>query len=264
MSEKPILPGGGPIEPVNLRDALEERYLAYALSTIMHRALPDVRDGLKPVHRRILYAMRELRLNPDQGYKKCARIVGDVMGKFHPHGDQAIYDALVRLAQEFAVRYPLIDGQGNFGNIDGDNPAAMRYTEARMEQIALALLSGIDEDTVDFRETYDGENQEPVVLPASFPNLLANGSSGIAVGMATNIPPHNLDELCTPLLHLISIPLPRSRNWPSSYLAPISQLAVRWSRRLRIFLRLTRPVAAGFGCGRNGIARTSAAACTRS
>ena len=206
MSDKPILPGSGPIEPVNLRDALEERYLAYALSTIMHRALPDVRDGLKPVHRRILYAMRELRLTPDQSYKKCARIVGDVMGKFHPHGDQAIYDALVRLAQEFAVRYPLIDGQGNFGNIDGDNPAAMRYTEARMEEIALALLAGIDEDTVDFRETYDGENQEPTVLPASFPNLLANGSSGIAVGMATNIPPHNLDELCNALLHLIKHP----------------------------------------------------------
>jgi len=206
MSEKPILPGDGPIEPVNLREALEERYLAYALSTIMHRALPDVRDGLKPVHRRILYAMRELRLNPDQSYKKCARIVGDVMGKFHPHGDQAIYDALVRLAQDFAVRYPLIDGQGNFGNIDGDNPAAMRYTEARMEEIALELLAAIDDDTVDFRETYDGENKEPVVLPAAFPNLLANGSSGIAVGMATNIPPHNLDELCSALLHLIKHP----------------------------------------------------------
>jgi topoisomerase-4 subunit A len=206
MSDKPILPGDGPFEAVNLRDALEERYLAYALSTIMHRALPDVRDGLKPVHRRILYAMRELRLTPDQAFKKCARIVGDVMGKFHPHGDQAIYDALVRLAQEFAVRYPLIDGQGNFGNIDGDNPAAMRYTEARMEEITLGLLAGIDEDTVDFRETYDGENNEPVVLPASFPNLLANGSSGIAVGMATNIPPHNLEELCNALLHLIKHP----------------------------------------------------------
>ena len=206
MTDKPILPGGGPIEPVNLRDALEERYLAYALSTIMHRALPDVRDGLKPVHRRILYAMRELRLTPDQAYKKCARIVGDVMGKFHPHGDQAIYDALVRLAQEFAVRYPLVDGQGNFGNIDGDNPAAMRYTEARMDETALQLLAAIDEDTVDFRETYDGENKEPTVLPASIPNLLANGSSGIAVGMATNIPPHNLEELCNALLHLIKHP----------------------------------------------------------
>ena len=206
MSEKPILPGDGPIEAVNLREALEERYLAYALSTIMHRALPDVRDGLKPVHRRILYAMRELRLTPDQAYKKCARIVGDVMGKFHPHGDQSIYDAIVRLAQLFAVRYPLIDGQGNFGNIDGDNPAAMRYTEARMEEISMLLLANIDDDTVDFRENYDGTTTEPVVLPASFPNLLANGSSGIAVGMATNIPPHNLEELCDALLHLIKYP----------------------------------------------------------
>ena len=206
MSDKPILPGDGPIEPVNLRTALEERYLAYALSTIMHRALPDVRDGLKPVHRRILYAMRELRLNPDTAYKKCAKIVGEVMGNYHPHGDQAIYDALVRLAQDFAVRYPLVDGQGNFGNIDGDNPAAMRYTEARMTNVALALLAGIDEDTVDFRDTYDAANTEPVVLPAAFPNLLANGSTGIAVGMATNIPPHNVEELCNALLHLIKYP----------------------------------------------------------
>ncbi|MEZ5842891.1 MAG: DNA topoisomerase IV subunit A [Hyphomicrobiaceae bacterium] len=211
MTKRPILPGGGgdrggPIETVALKEALEERYLAYALSTIMHRALPDVRDGLKPVHRRILYAMRELRLNPDQGYKKCAKIVGEVMGNFHPHGDQAIYDALVRLAQDFAVRYPLIDGQGNFGNIDGDNPAAMRYTESRMTPVALALLDGIDQETVDFRPTYDGSNEEPVVLPAAFPNLLANGSSGIAVGMATNIPPHNVDELCAGLLHLIKHP----------------------------------------------------------
>jgi topoisomerase-4 subunit A len=206
MTTKPILPGPGPIEPVPLREALEERYLAYALSTIMHRALPDVRDGLKPVHRRILYAMRELRLDPAGGYKKCAKIVGEVMGNFHPHGDQAIYDALVRLAQDFAVRYPLVDGQGNFGNIDGDNPAAMRYTESRMTLTAEALLDGIDEETVDFRPTYDGTNQEPVVLPAAFPNLLANGSSGIAVGMATNIPPHNVDELCGALLHLIKHP----------------------------------------------------------
>jgi topoisomerase-4 subunit A len=196
----------GPIEPINLRDALEERYLAYALSTIMHRALPDVRDGLKPVHRRILYAMRELKLDPTGGYKKCAKIVGEVMGNFHPHGDQAIYDALVRLAQDFAVRYPLVDGQGNFGNIDGDNPAAMRYTESRMTDVARLLLDGIDEDTVDFRPTYDGTNQEPVVLPANFPNLLANGTSGIAVGMATSIPPHNVDELCAALLHLIKHP----------------------------------------------------------
>lgn len=206
MSEKPILPGPGPIEPVNLKDALEERYLAYALSTIMHRALPDVRDGLKPVHRRILYAMRELGLNPDAGYRKCAKIVGETMGNYHPHGNQAIYDALARLAQSFAVRYPLVDGQGNFGNIDGDNPAADRYTEARLTTVAAELLDGIDEDTVDFRPNYDGREQEPSVLPAAFPNLLANGSAGIAVGMATNIPPHNVHELCDALLHLIKYP----------------------------------------------------------
>lgn len=206
MSEKPILPGAGPIEPINLKDALEERYLAYALSTIMHRALPDVRDGLKPVHRRILYAMRELGLDPDAGYRKCAKIVGETMGNFHPHGNQAIYDALARLAQDFAVRYPLVDGQGNFGNIDGDNPAADRYTEARLTPVAADLLEGINEDTVEFRPNYDGREQEPAVLPAAFPNLLANGSSGIAVGMATNIPPHNADELCTALLHLIKHP----------------------------------------------------------
>ena len=206
MSDKPILPGAGPIEPVNLRDALESRYLAYALSTIMNRALPDVRDGLKPVHRRLMHAMREMKLNPSEGYRKCAAIVGEVMGKFHPHGDQSIYDALAHLAQEFAVRYPLVDGQGNFGNIDGDNPAAMRYTEAKMTAIGALLLDGIDENTVDFRANYDGREQEPVVLPAAFPNLLANGSSGIAVGMATSIPPHNLDELCAALLHLIKHP----------------------------------------------------------
>jgi topoisomerase-4 subunit A len=206
MSDTTILSKPGPIEPINLRDALEERYLAYALSTIMHRALPDVRDGLKPVHRRILYAMRELKLDPSGGYKKCAKIVGEVMGNFHPHGDQAIFDALVRLAQDFAVRYPLVDGQGNFGNIDGDNAAAMRYTESRMTDVASLLLDGIDEDTVDFRATYDGTNKEPVVLPANFPNLLANGTSGIAVGMATSIPPHNLEELCDALLHLIKHP----------------------------------------------------------
>ena len=211
MNSKPILPGapgsgGGPIENVELRSALEERYLAYALSTIMHRALPDVRDGLKPVHRRILYAMRELKLDPAGGYLKCAKIVGEVMGDFHPHGNQAIYDALARLAQDFAVRYPLVDGQGNFGNIDGDNPAAERYTEARMTEVAAAILEGIDDDTVDFRPNYDGRVMEPVVLPAAFPNLLANGSSGIAVGMATNIPPHNADELCAALLHLIKHP----------------------------------------------------------
>jgi len=195
-----------PIEPVTLKDALEERYLAYALSTIMHRALPDVRDGLKPVHRRLLYAMRQLRLDPEGGFKKCARVVGDVIGKYHPHGDQSVYDALVRLAQDFAQRYPLVDGQGNFGNVDGDNAAAMRYTEARLTAVAAALLDGIDEDTVDFRETYDGEEKEPIVLPADFPNLLANGSSGIAVGMATSIPPHNADELCDAALYLIGNP----------------------------------------------------------
>src|SRR5688572_17254383 len=205
---KHVTPPQGPrdIESINLRDALEERYLAYALSTIMHRALPDVRDGLKPVHRRLLYAMRLLRLDPAAGFKKCARVVGDVIGKFHPHGDQAVYDALVRLAQSFAVRYPLIEGQGNFGNIDGDNAAAYRYTEARLTEVAVALLDGIDEDTVDFRETYNGEDSEPVVLPGAFPNLLANGSSGIAVGMATSIPPHNAAELCDAALHLIKFP----------------------------------------------------------
>ena len=206
MGKRITPPDSGPIEPVNLREALEERYLAYALSTIMHRALPDVRDGLKPVHRRLLYAMRQLKLDPEGGFKKCARVVGDVIGKYHPHGDRAVYDALVRLAQDFAVRYPLVDGQGNFGNVDGDNAAAMRYTEARLTPVAAALLDGIDEDAIDFRATYDGEEAEPVVLPANFPNLLANGSSGIAVGMATSIPPHNAGELCDAALHLIRFP----------------------------------------------------------
>jgi topoisomerase IV subunit A len=199
-------PSGGHVESVNLKDALEERYLAYALSTIMHRALPDARDGLKPVHRRILYGMRLLRLDPDAAFKKSARVVGDVMGQFHPHGDQAIYDAMVRLAQDFSQRYPLIDGQGNFGNIDGDNAAAMRYTEARMTEVARLLLQGLDEDAVDFRTTYDEANEEPIVLPAAFPNLLANGSQGIAVGMATSIPPHNAAELCDASLYLITNP----------------------------------------------------------
>lgn len=194
---------GEGIVPVNLRDALEERYLAYALSTIMNRALPDARDGLKPVHRRILFGMRQMRLLPEGGYKKSAKVVGEVMGNFHPHGDQAIYDSMVRLAQDFAVRYPLVDGQGNFGNIDGDNAAAMRYTETRLTPVANLLLEGIDEDAVDFRATYDGEETEPVVLPGAFPNLLANGAAGIAVGMATNIPPHNAAELCDAALHLI-------------------------------------------------------------
>ncbi|HPF45739.1 MAG: DNA topoisomerase IV subunit A [Alphaproteobacteria bacterium] len=189
-----------------LGDTLGDRYLSYALSTIMSRSLPDVRDGLKPVHRRLLYAMRQLKLNPDTGFKKCARVVGDVIGKYHPHGDQSVYDAMVRLSQEFAVRYPLVDGQGNFGNIDGDNAAAMRYTEARMTEVAMALMEDLDKDTVDFRETYDGEEKEPVVMPANFPNLLANGAMGIAVGMATSIPPHNVDEICSALLHLIKTP----------------------------------------------------------
>jgi topoisomerase-4 subunit A len=196
----------GEIRTVRFSDALEERYLNYALSTIMARSLPDVRDGLKPVHRRLLYAMRQLRLNPDQGFKKSARVVGDVMGQYHPHGDQAIYDALVRLSQDFALRYPLIDGQGNFGNIDGDNAAAMRYTEARLTDVAMSLLEGIDEDTVDFRPTYTGEDLEPLVLPATLPNLLANGAQGIAVGMASAVPPHNLAELCDALVHLIKHP----------------------------------------------------------
>jgi topoisomerase-4 subunit A len=194
------------IQDTHLSDALSERYLAYALSTIMSRSLPDVRDGLKPVHRRLIYAMQQLRLDPEAGFKKCARVVGDVMGKFHPHGDASIYDALVRLAQDFAVRYPLIEGQGNFGNVDGDNPAAMRYTEARMTEVAAALLANIGDDTVDFRPTYDNEDQEPVVLPSAFPNLLANGAAGIAVGMATSIPPHNAGEICKAAIHLIKHP----------------------------------------------------------
>ncbi|MEQ8285378.1 DNA topoisomerase IV subunit A [Thalassospira sp.] len=207
MSTKTSDPASaGQIRETRLADALSERYLAYAMSTIMSRSLPDVRDGLKPVHRRLLYAMRQLKLNPEHGFKKCARVVGDVIGKYHPHGDQSVYDALVRLAQDFAVRYPLVDGQGNFGNIDGDNAAAMRYTEARMTAVAAALMDGLDEDAVDFRSTYDGEEQEPVVMPAAFPNLLANGASGIAVGMATNIPPHNAGELCAGLIKLIDKP----------------------------------------------------------
>ena len=212
MSRKVIPPDPGEVQDIALREALEERYLAYALSTIMHRALPDARDGLKPVHRRILYGMRLLRLDPGAAFKKSAKIVGDVMGNFHPHGDQAIYDALVRLAQDFASRYPLVDGQGNFGNIDGDNAAAYRYTEARLTEAARLLLDGIDEDAVDFRANYDGVSEEPVVLPAAFPNLLANGAQGIAVGMATSIPPHNIAELCDAALYLIDTPNARSRT----------------------------------------------------
>ncbi|MGV1917967.1 DNA topoisomerase IV subunit A [Rhizobium sp. 22-785-1] len=209
MGKNSVPPSGGDddhIVPVDLKAALEERYLAYALSTIMHRALPDVRDGLKPVHRRIVHAMSEMGIRPNSAFKKCARIVGDVMGKFHPHGDASIYDALVRLSQDFAIRYPLVDGQGNFGNIDGDGAAAMRYTEARMTDVAALLLEGIEQDAVDFRPTYNEEDEEPVVMPGAFPNLLANGSSGIAVGMATSIPPHNAHEICDAALHLIKHP----------------------------------------------------------
>ncbi|BDG73260.1 DNA topoisomerase IV subunit A [Roseomonas fluvialis] len=197
---------GGAMRETKLAEALSERYLAYALSTITARSLPDVRDGLKPVHRRLLWAMHQLRLDPEAGFKKCARIVGDVMGKYHPHGDSSIYEALVRQAQDFAARYPLVEGQGNFGNIDGDNAAAMRYTEARLTQVAQSMLDGIEENAVDFRATYDGEEREPIVLPAAFPNLLANGAAGIAVGMATSIPPHNAGELCDAALALIQDP----------------------------------------------------------
>ena len=196
----------GTILDAPLADALSERYLAYALSTIMSRSLPDVRDGLKPVHRRLIYAMHQLKLDPQSGFKKCARVVGDVIGKFHPHGDAAVYEALVRLAQDFAARYPLVEGQGNFGNVDGDNAAAMRYTEARLTEVAQILLAGIADDAVDFRPTYDGEESEPVVLPGGFPNLLANGAAGIAVGMATSIPPHNAGEVCAAAIHLARNP----------------------------------------------------------
>jgi len=210
MGKNVTPPSGGSSEPVgeavSLREALEERYLAYALSTIMGRALPDARDGLKPVHRRILYGMNILRLDPGSPFKKSAKIVGDVMGSFHPHGDQAIYDALVRLAQDFSSRYPLVDGQGNFGNIDGDSAAAYRYTEARMTDVARLLLEGIDENAIDFRENYSGDQKEPIVLPSALPHLLANGAQGIAVGMATSIPPHNLAELCDAALYLVSNP----------------------------------------------------------
>jgi topoisomerase-4 subunit A len=212
MGKTVIPPEPEKIDEVPLRDALEERYLAYALSTIMHRALPDARDGLKPVHRRILYGMRSLSLNPGSIPKKSAKIVGEVMGSYHPHGDQAIYDAMVRLAQDFNSRYPMVDGQGNFGNIDGDNPAAMRYTEARLTDVARLMLEGIDEDAVEFRPTYDNSGKEPAVLPGGFPNLLANGSQGIAVGMATSIPPHNAAELCDAALHLIDKPDAKSKS----------------------------------------------------
>src|SRR4028119_2070061 len=192
-------------------DALSQRYLVYALSTITARSLPDVRDGLKPVHRRLLWAMRLLRLDPASGYKKCARVVGDTIGKYHPHGDQSVYDAMVRLAQTFSLRYPLVDGQGNFGNVDGDNAAAYRYTEARLTQVAIDLMAGLDEGTVEFKPTYNGEDEEPEVMPGLFPNLLANGASGIAVGMATSIPPHNVAELIDAATHLIDNPKAEER-----------------------------------------------------
>ena len=261
---KQVIPSPpGDVEEVALRDALEERYLAYALSTIMHRALPDARDGLKPVHRRLLYAMQQLRLDPGAAFKKCARVVGDVIGKFHPHGDQAVYDALVRLAQDFAQRYPLIDGQGNFGNVDGDNPAAMRYTEARLTEVARLLIEGIDEDAIDFRPTYDGSENEPVVLPGAFPNLLANGSQGIAVGMATAIPPHNAAELCDAALFLIDNPNARSTHAPEIRArAPISRPAASSSIRARRSRRPTPPAAARSACARAGTRRRPGAAPT--
>ena len=256
----PPLPPSGKAEDVKLREALEERYLAYALSTIMGRALPDARDGLKPVHRRILYGMHILRLDPGAAFKKCAKIVGDVMGSFHPHGDQAIYDALVRLAQDFSSRYPLIDGQGNFGNIDGDGAAAYRYTEARMTDIARLLLEGIDEDAVDFRDNYSGDQKEPVVLPAALPNLLANGAQGIAVGMATSIPPHNLAELCDAALHLIAhknATVDQLLEFAPGPDFPTGGIIVEIAKRSR------RPIAPGgdrFACGRAGRRRREAAA----
>src|ERR1700754_1371491 len=192
--------------PVNIEDEMKRSYMDYAMSVIIGRALPDVRDGLKPAHRRVLFGMRAMGLASNRGYRKCAKIVGEVMGNYHPHGDQSIYDALARLAQDFSQRYTLVNGQGNFGNIDGDSPAAMRYTESKMTTVSELLLEGIDQDAVDFRDTYDESNSEPVVLPGAFPNLLANGSSGIAVGMATSIPPHNAAELCDAALHLIKHP----------------------------------------------------------
>ena len=254
MAKVAAPPPPPPSEPVdvNLREALEERYLAYALSTIMGRALPDARDGLKPVHRRILYGMHVLKLDPGTAFKKCAKIVGDVMGSFHPHGDQAIYEALVRLAQDFASRYPLVEGQGNFGNIDGDNAAAYRYTEARLTDFARLLLEGIDEDSIDWRDNYSGDAKEPIVLPAATPNLLANGAQGIAVGMATSVPPHNVAELLDASLHLIN----HIRTLTSEAL-------LAFARRDRIFLpagssstiapRSRRPIAPD--AGRSGCAR---------
>ena len=219
----------------------------------MSRSLPDVRDGLKPVHRRLIYAMQLLRLDPGAGFKKCARVVGDVMGKFHPHGDASIYDAMVRMAQEFAARYPLVEGQGNFGNVDGDNPAAMRYTEARLTEVAAAMLAGIGEDTVDFRPTYDGEESEPVVLPGAFPNLLANGAAGIAVGMATSIPPHNAGEICAAAIHLIQPSAGHHRRSAAPHARPGFSHRRRAGRRRRPpSSPPTKPAAAASACARNG------------
>ena len=263
MGKRLIPPEPSDVQEIALREALEERYLAYALSTIMHRALPDARDGLKPVHRRLLYAMRQLRLDPGAAFKKCARVVGDVIGKFHPHGDQSVYDALVRLAQDFAQRYPLVDGQGNFGNIDGDNPAAMRYTEARLTEVARLLLDGIDEDAVDFRPTYDGSENEPVVLPGAFPNLLANGSQGIAVGMATAIPPHNAAELCDAALFLIDNPNARAKTllkYVQGPDFPTGGVIVDTPRRRSP--KPMPPAAARSACARAGTRRRPAAAPT--
>ena len=263
--QKTDSPDPGDVQEIPLREALEERYLAYALSTIMHRALPDARDGLKPVHRRILYGMRLLRLDPGAAFKKSAKIVGDVMGNFHPHGDQAIYDALVRLAQDFASRYPLVDGQGNFGNVDGDNAAAYRYTEARLTEAARLLLDGIDEDAVDFRPSYDGVSQEPVVLPAAFPNLLANGAQGIAVGMATAIPPHNIAELCDAAL--LSHRAAESAHPHAAQIRARPRFPDRRrssSIRPRPSPRPIRPGAARSACARAGRPRTPGAAPIRS
>ncbi len=246
-----------------LRRAIGERYLTYALSTIMHRALPDARDGLKPVHRRILFAMRELKLAANSGFRKSAKISGDVMGNYHPHGDAAIYDAMARLAQDFNVRYPLVDGQGNFGNIDGDNPAASRYTEARLTKIAQALMEGLSENAVDFQENYDGTLTEPIVLPASFPNLLANGSSGIAVGMATNIPPHNLEELINACIHLIKAPNARVETLIEYIPGPDFPTGGTIVEPAENILEAYRTGRGSFDCGSNGM-RIWGAGCGKS
>ena len=252
MSKHPPPQSPKDIEPIQLREALEERYLAYALSTIMHRALPDVRDGLKPVHRRLLHVMAQLRLDPGAAFKKSAKIVGDVMGCYHPHGDQAIYDALVRLAQDFSSRYPLVDGQGNFGNIDGDSAAAYRYTEARMTEVARLLLEGLDEDTVDFRANYDGTVEEPVVLPGGLSEPLANGASGIAVGMATSIPPHNAAELCDAACTSSRLPMRRRKARRSLFLGPDFPTGGIIIDSRAKSSKLTRPAGAASACAPAG------------